>query len=62
MITEIWREYTNYETSLKEDESWDITVKQLQKEDIAVVQTEYAFIKGKLACQTDQTSHNIFVN
>ena len=40
---DIWREYTNYKTSLKEEESWNITV---ENKDILRVQIDTAFHKG----------------
>ena len=55
---DIWREYTNYQTSLKEVENWDVTV---ENKDLVRVQTDSAFRKGnnipfklyKRGCQID---------
>ena len=42
---DIWRENTNYKTSLKEEEIWDVTV---ENKDIVRVQTDSAFHKGNI--------------
>ena len=42
---DIWREYTNYQTSLKEEEIRNATV---ENKDLVRVQTDAAFRKGKM--------------
>ena len=53
---DMWREYTNYQTSLKEEEIRDATV---DDKDIVRVQTDSAFRKGNIPFKLYKTECEI---